>query len=142
MFAFDPVETGEYELILYETADWPGIRYERLSVDQDQSLDELVISPGKSTVRLRVVDQNGQGMGGAQVTVGKSVGISGTMSSVYTYRRGVTDADGLYVAEGLVDGEYTVVASSHDVEGGDTFKLGVNETKDITLKTQAIQLHR
>ena len=137
MFAFDPVETGEYELILYETADWPGIRYERLSVDKDQALEELVISPGKSTVRLRVVDENGHGVGGARVAVGKSVGISGTSPSVYTYRRGVTDADGLYVAEGLVDGAYTVVASLHDADDGGTLKLGVNETKDVTLKLQS-----
>jgi len=105
-------------------------------MDKDKAMKELTIAPGGSTVNVRVVDETSNGLGGVLVTVGKSVGASGTMPSLYTYRRGVTDDHGRFVAEGLVDGDYTAVATFGGADAGSNFALAVGESKDIVLKVR------
>lgn len=99
---------GTYELVLYETDTNPGMRWENVSVHPTRLGPEKVFEWQPCTVRVTVVDQDGKPVSGANVTVAKVEG--GTLPDLYTYRRGLSDANGLYEATGLTDGLYNVGA--------------------------------
>lgn len=106
-FAFPAVPPGRYEVTLYETNESPGIRLEEIEVTEGNILDSIDLQAGSGTIELLVQSNQGP-VQGANVTIGKAVG--GALPNLYTYRRGVTDRNGRYIAEDLVDGEYVVAA--------------------------------
>jgi len=132
-FAFEPVEPGKYDLVLYETSESPGIRYEGLAVEPDEPVGEVVLTVGNSSVEVIVADEFGKGLGGVRVTVGKSAGGGGSNPKLFTYRRGITDAAGRFVAEGLTDGGYTVIAEFGSESAAKILDLGPDQRKTVKL---------
>jgi hypothetical protein len=122
-FAFEPLEPGQYDAIVYETTETPGMRYEKYDVAADAPTKELTIAPGDGTVEVTVSDEKGLPIAGARVTVGKAAGASGSSPQLFTWRRGLTDDNGKFVAPGLTDGLYVVVAGDKEAEASSTCTL-------------------
>jgi hypothetical protein len=82
-FVFPKIAAGNWEVILYETTDTPGVRFEKLYVKEDQPVPEINLQGNDVSIQVSVVDEFGRTVRGANVTVAKQSG--GVDENIFTY---------------------------------------------------------
>ncbi|MHC4566107.1 MAG: hypothetical protein ACYTE3_10160 [Planctomycetota bacterium] len=130
-FAFAPAEPGDYDLVLFETSTCPGVRLENVTVTENQPIPELTINIEDAAVEVTVRDAEGNVVVGGQVTVGKSCG--GTNADLFTWRKGLTDSEGKFLAENLTDGQYVVSVYTQLRNGSTVIPVGKNEYREVQI---------
>lgn len=132
-FAFSVAEPREYEILLFETSTCPGVRLENVTVKEGQQIPEMIINIEDATIEVTVRDAEGNIVVGGQVTVGKSSG--GANNNLFTWRKGLTDSEGTFVAENLTDGRYVVVVRTQLRNGSTSvpLPLSTNEYKKVSI---------
>jgi len=132
-FAFPLIDPNVYEVILYETSACPGVRLENVMVNEGQAVPELVVNIEQAVIEVTVKDSRGNAVEGGQVTVGKSRG--GANPNLFTWRKGLTDSQGKFIATNLTDGKYVVSVHTLTRNGGRVIPLLKEEHKivDVTL---------
>jgi hypothetical protein len=130
-FAFPVAEPGEYEVTLFETSSCPGVRLEKVVVGQNQSVAEVVIPIEEASVEVTVKDMYGKPVAAGQVTVGKSRG--GTDMNLFTWRKGLSDSNGVFVGRNLTDGEYVVVVYTEARNGSTSVAVATNEYRKVAV---------
>jgi hypothetical protein len=128
-FAFAEAEAGTYDVVLFETSAYPGVRLENVVVSERQPVGEIVIGMEEGVVEVVVTDQSGDPVKGAQVLVGKSSG--GANPDLYTWRKGLTDAEGVYIGRNLTDGKYVVTVHTMERNGSTTISLFTDEERVV-----------
>ena len=132
-YAFDPVAPGKYTLLIFETEANPGINYKNIEVHEDQVLSDLDIPLASGVIAVYLLDESGDAISGARVTVGKANRPSGSNLDVFTFRIGTSDADGCFVAPNLTDGQYVVKASYGQIETAEVVALEPQSKTEHTL---------
>jgi hypothetical protein len=130
-FAFSVAEPREYELLLFETSACPGVRLENVTVKEGQPIPEIILNIEDAAVEVTVRDAKGHAVVGGQVTVGKSGG--GSNTSLFTWRRGLTDSNGNFLAENLTDGEYVVTVQTQQRNGATSISVARNEYREVNV---------
>ncbi len=132
-FAFSLIEPGIYEVTLFETSACPGVRFENVIVNEGQAVPELVIKIEQAVIEVTVKDRRGNAVEGGRVTVGKSSG--GANPNLFSWRTGLTDSQGKFIATKLTDGKYVVAVYTLTRNRTMVIPILKNEYKkvDITL---------
>ena len=138
-FKFNNVVPGAYEITLLETPDLPGMRIEGVVVEYARPPSEQIFVAGGSTVELVVEDQLGHGISGARVIIGKSG--EGNQPNVYSWRQGVTDSLGRFIAKNLVDGRYVVSSKLTNTSAASTVNVLENDYVQARLRHWQSDLH-
>lgn len=128
-FAFSVAEPREYEILLFETSTCPGVRLENVTVKEGQPIPEIIINIEDAAIEVMVRDAEDNVVVGGQVTVGKSSG--GTNNNLFTWRKGLTDSKGKFLAENLTDGKYVVSVHTQLKNGSTVIPITRNEYKKV-----------
>ena len=128
-FAFSVAEPREYNLVLLETSTCPGVRLENVTVAEGGPIPEMIINIEDAAVEVTVRDSKANVVVGGQVTVGKSGG--GTNPDLFTWRKGLTDSEGKFLAENLTDGQYVVAVHTLRRNGSTVISVGKDEYKQV-----------
>jgi hypothetical protein len=132
-YAFDPVAPGKYTLLIFENKATPGIQYKNIEIGADQVMPDIDIPSASGVITVHLVDETGNGISGARITVGKTDQPSGSNVNFFTFRIGTSDADGGFVAKNLADGRYVVQASYGALDTSEVVTLEPKSTIDHTL---------
>ncbi len=130
-FAFAEAEAGVYDVVLLETSACPGVRLENVVVSEGQPVGEIVIAFEKGAIEVIATDESGDPVKGAQVLVGKSSG--GANPDLYTWRKGLSDAEGVYIGRNLTDGEYVVTVYAMEQNGSTVVGLMTDEERIVNI---------
>lgn len=130
-FAFALAEPGDYDLVLFETSTCPGVRLENVTVVEGQPIPEIALNIEDVAVEVTVRDAEGNVVPGSQITVGKSGG--GTSPDLFAWRTGLTDPNGMFLAENLTDGQYVVSVYTQLRNGSTVIPVGKNEYREVQI---------
>ena len=133
-FAFDPVEPGLYDVTIFEGKTNPGIEYTKVEVVKDRIVPSLRIVIPSGAVVLHLVNEKGEGVGGARITVGKGGAQKRGDTRFYTFRVGTSDAKGFFTASDLADGNYNVIADFGPISNSTAVDLPPASTRECTIK--------
>ena len=131
-FAIPPAPPGEYEILLSGTPLCPGVRLEHIVTTADQPTSKTIIELDNATIEVTVRERYDLGselVYDAQVLVGKSAG--GVFPNLFTFRKGLTGSDGIFVAETLSDGSYVITANTLERSGSVVVSIAKNEYKQV-----------
>jgi len=133
-FAFDAIAPGVYTVFCFEREGNPGIWYKNVAVEQDKPLAPLDITMPSSVITVQVVNAVGRAVPGANVTVGKTDSPSGSNKNFFTFRNGVTDAQGWFEATRLADGRYVAMASVGSIQVAEIVEVKPDARANQTLR--------
>jgi hypothetical protein len=117
--------------VLFETSTCPGVRLENVIVKEGQPIPEMILNIEDASVEVTVRDAEGNVVVGGQVTVGMSD--DGSNSNLFTWRKGLTDSNGKFLAENLADGRYVVVVRTQLRNGSTVIPVARNQYKAVNV---------